>query len=189
VLEDLQAVRLATVEFGRRLDAVAMNGWDAPSPCVEWTVRDVCDHVVGGNRFAVLVLSGMDWRSALETVQGSDFSGDPRAAFAESGERQIAAFEAQGVLGRTVSHPAGSMLGRDFARHRVLDLVVHGWDVARGSGGDERIELELAEVALRVLSGDGAEVEGGFFGAGPSGTVGPQAPVQQRLLDLSGRRP
>jgi uncharacterized protein (TIGR03086 family) len=126
----------------------------------------------------------------LETVQGSDFSGDPRVAFAETGERQIAAFEAPGALGWTVSHPAGPMSGRDFARYRVLDLVVHGWDVARGGGGDEGIEQELAEAALRVLSGGGAAAaEGGFFGAGPSGAVGPQAPVQQRLLDLSGRRP
>ena len=188
-MDDLQALRFATLEFSRRLDTVGPDGWPAPSPCAEWTVRDVCDHLVGGNRFAVMVLSGADWRSALETVRGSDFSGDPKAAFAESAERQIAAFEAPGALDRTLSHPAGPMSGRDFVGYRVLDLVVHSWDVARGSGGDEWIEQDLAERAFGVLSGDGAAAEGGFFGPGPSGTVGPQAPVQQRLLDLSGRRP
>lgn len=95
-----------------------------------------------------------------------------------------------GALARVVSHPVGPMSGRDFARHRVLDLVVHGWDVARSCGGEEGIDPELAEVALQVLSEAGpAAGGGGAFGTGPSGVVGPEASVQLRLLDLAGRRP
>lgn len=153
-------------------------------------MKDVCDHLVGGNRFAVLVVSGMDWRAALTTVQCGDFSGDPRATFGGTGAQQIAAFEAAGVLARTVSHPVGPMSGRDFARHRVLDLVVHGWDVARASGGDETIDPALAEVALQALCEAGpAAGGGGAFGVGPSGAGGPEAAIHLRLLDLSGRRP
>jgi uncharacterized protein (TIGR03086 family) len=191
VVDVVEALRLATSEFGRRLAEVAPDGWDAPSPCTEWTVKDLCDHLVGGNRFAVLVVSGVDWREALTTVQGGDFSGEPQVSFDSTGAGQIAVFEADGALARTVSHPNGPMSGQDLARHRVLDLVVHGWDVARASSGDERIDPELAEIALQVLSATGPAPsrDAGFFGVGPSGAVGPETPIQLRLLDLSGRRP
>lgn len=190
-MDVVEALKFATREFGRRLAEVAPDGWDAPSPCAEWTVKDVCDHLVGGNRFTVLLVSGADWREALTTVQGSDFSGDPRATFDGTGAQQIAAFETDGALARTSSHPTGPMSGRDLARHRVLDLVVHGWDVARAGGGDETMDPGLAEIALQVLSeaGPAEEGSGGFFGVGPSGAVGPEASLQLRLLDLSGRRP
>ena len=193
-MDVVEALKLATSEFERRLAQVASEGWDSPSPCAEWTVRDVCDHLVGGNRFAVLVISGADWRAALTTVQDGDFAGDPRATFGDTGAQQIAAFQVAGALARVVSHPAGPMSGRDFARHRVLDLVVHGWDVARSSGGDERIDPELAEVALQVLSEAGPQQVAEVHSAAdrrcgrPRGVRAAAAPGPRRAPSLIFRR-
>jgi uncharacterized protein (TIGR03086 family) len=189
-MDELAALRLATDEFARRLAQVPPDGWDVPTPCPDWPVLDLCDHLVGGNRFTVLLLGGTAWTTALREVRDGDFTGDPVDRFQRSGEQQLAAFAAGDALARTVGHPAGPMTGREFAGRRILDLVVHAWDVARAVGGDERLDQDLAEIALGVLEGDAdAAAPGGAFGAGPSGTVGDRSPAHLRLLDMSGRRP
>jgi uncharacterized protein (TIGR03083 family) len=33
--------------FGARLEGMATTGWSAPTPCSEWTVRDLLAHVIG----------------------------------------------------------------------------------------------------------------------------------------------
>ena len=78
-MDELAALRLATDEFARRLAQVPPDGWGAPTPCPDWSVRDLCDHLVGGNRFTVLVLGGAEWRTAVREVRDGDFTGDPAA--------------------------------------------------------------------------------------------------------------
>ncbi len=45
-----------------RLEAVPDDCWDAPTPCREWSVRDLVNHVVGEDRWTVPLLGGADDR-------------------------------------------------------------------------------------------------------------------------------
>ena len=83
-VEALAALTLATAEFERRLAVVTPSRWQAPTPCEEWTVRDIADHITGGNRFAVLILGGASVDDAMRQVRSGNFSDDPMTAFHDS---------------------------------------------------------------------------------------------------------
>ncbi len=73
---------------------------------------------------------------------------------------------------------------------RVADALLHAWDLARAIGADEQLPAGLVAEVWAAMSPMAALIGGsGFFGSGPSGQVGEDAPLQLRLLDLSGRRP
>jgi len=90
-----------------------------------------------------------------------------------------------------VHHPtAGDIPAEVFLGFRTTDNLLHAWDLARAIGGDETLDphvVAVAWAALEPMTPIIATV--GAFGTGPSGTVDAAAPLQTRLLDLSGRRP
>ena len=55
-VDTLNALDAATDEFGRRLAAVGDDAWLLPTPCTGCGVHYLAAHVIGGNRFAALVL-------------------------------------------------------------------------------------------------------------------------------------
>ncbi len=59
VLPDLlSALDAATDQFRRHVSVVGKDQWAAATPCTGWDVHYLVAHVVGGNRFAALVLAG-----------------------------------------------------------------------------------------------------------------------------------
>ena len=118
--------------------------------CSGWTVKEVADHIVGGNRFAVALLGGASTEDAMAAARTGSFEGDPMERFDETAAAQLAAFEAEGALDRIVHHPAGDMSGSAFVGFRSGDLLLHGWDIARSTGGDETLPGELAQAIHAV---------------------------------------
>jgi uncharacterized protein (TIGR03083 family) len=70
-MDALTALTRATAEFERRLAVVPAGRWHDPTPCEAWTVRDIADHITGGNRFAVLILGGAITPQAISPDIGS----------------------------------------------------------------------------------------------------------------------
>ena len=158
--------------------------------CEGWSIRDLVDHVLGGNRFAVSLLAGRSADEAFIDALEPGFDGDPVALHRVSATAQHDAFAAAGALDRVVHHPVGEIDGRQFLGFRLGDLVLHGWDLARSTGGDDSLDEELLpavwEAYQPILGGADARRA---FGVGPSGTVPKDAPLRLRLLDMTGRRP
>jgi uncharacterized protein (TIGR03086 family) len=80
--------------------------------------------------------------------------------------------------------PAAQLLG-----FRVADYTLHTWDLARAIGADEQLDDDLVQELWQVMAPMTPVLgESGQFGTGPSTDLDPDAPLQTRLLDLSGRR-
>lgn len=185
-----EVLNRAGLEFERRLRAVAPGQWDAPTPCEGWSVRDLVDHVVGGNRLAQVLMRGASAEEAVALVRDTRTRGDALGDFAASRDEQVAAFREPGALDRTVHHPIGDIPSAQLLQFRVADLTLHAWDLARAIGADERLDEPLVRWLWDRLSPLAPFIGRlGAFGSGPSGQVDEHAPVQQRLLDLTGRRP
>jgi uncharacterized protein (TIGR03086 family) len=186
----LQALDAAAAEYDSRLIGVRPDQWGLPTPCEKWTVKDLADHIVGGNRFSPPLLAGGSAAEAVGIARSGDFSGDPVEIYRQSAVAQRAAFAAPDALAVRVHHPLGQVSGKRFAGMRTFDLLVHAWDLARATGGDEQLPADLVAGVLALMQPVAAGLAGsGAFGQGASGTLPDDAPAQHRLLDLAGRRP
>src|SRR5215213_435876 len=106
-LMDLNTLYHRTVEaWAERVNAVGPDRWDAPTPCADWTVRDLVNHLVGGNLLFAGVLGGEPTPSLEELGrgQGVDRLGDdPVAAFRVAADTLLAAFRQPGALEQVVT--------------------------------------------------------------------------------------
>jgi uncharacterized protein (TIGR03086 family) len=175
--------------YESRLASVTEDQWLMPSVCEGWTVKDVADHVLGGNRFAVGMLAGLDAASAFQGAFAGGFVDDPLFSFQLSAREQLEAFTVPDALAVIVHHPDGDIGALQFLGFRVGDLVLHGWDLARSVGGDDSLDDDLAQAVWDVYHPMLTGSHGGAgFGAGSTGLVSTDATLAVRLLDLTGRR-
>ncbi len=182
----------ALEDAGGLVAAVAPDQWDRPTPCTDWTVRQLVNHLVGGNRIFARVLRGeqLPPPEELHRAAGQDHLGDdPAAAFRASADEMLAAFEGPEVLQQTHTVPAGTMPGAAVVHLRIVETLVHGWDLARAIGRpapfpDAMVEPELA--ASRELLGRLPEGRRPFA---PPQPVADDAPAIDRLAALLGRTP
>jgi uncharacterized protein (TIGR03086 family) len=153
---------------------------DLPTPCAEWTARELVGHLVDNNR------------GLLRRVGGEvpERTGDPRVDYRASAEALVRAFADDAALAVRVPMPAA---GRDVSGRTALtvhfsDVLVHGWDLARAVGDDHAFDPELASAAAEIVGRfpDGVWAEGGAVFA-PRRAVAPDADPSLRLLGLTGR--
>jgi uncharacterized protein (TIGR03086 family) len=185
-LDPLDALDRATGEFRRHLSVVDDDDWAAATPCADWDVCDLVVHVVGGNRFASMVLSGRTASEAMEAVMSAPQLGaTPLEDFEESASLMRRGFRRPGALEVRVSHPLGEIVGGRFLGLRVFDVTVHAWDLGTAIGNDVVLEEDLVESVLETARYEGS---GQGFGMEPCGDIGPDSSALEQLLDLSGRR-
>jgi uncharacterized protein (TIGR03086 family) len=169
--------------FEAKVAAVPPDGWSNPSPCTEWTARDVVGHVID--------VHGMMLRP-LETAlsERPSVADDPLAAFQSAradleqvlDDPELADREYDGMFGRT--SVAGTV-----DQFMAFDLVVHGWDLARATGQDESIDPAEVERILGFVERMGTSTLRDNGVTGPEVTVPADAPAQDRMLGLLGRDP
>lgn len=127
--------------------AITPRQLDLPTPCTEWSVRTLLDHVVGGNLVFEAWLMG-----AEPPDQDADHLGDaPLEAFRQSVDRLETAFRTEGVLEREFTTPMGTLSGSTVVTMRFVDLLVHTWDLARATGQSTALDAELCHSGLRIL--------------------------------------
>ena len=177
-----QRYRRLRDSFASKVAAVPVERWDNRSPCEDWTALDVVRHVVETQgRFEEL------FGRTLEP--GPDVDEDPHGAFLAATDQVQARLEdpvtakaeREGHFGRTTFEEA-------IDRFQCLDLIVHGWDLARAAGLDEHIDpadVEWARTTAHGL-GDAMRSPGTF---GPPIDAEPDASDQDKLLAFLGRQP
>lgn len=184
----MQLIDAASAEFERVVRRLPGDAWSRPTPA-EVTVRELVEHVVVGNRFTALLLSGTTRDEARARLTGDQLGDDAVAAVAESAARQAEAFAAA-PPDQVVPHPNGDLPASAFLRLRLVDLVVHAWDLLRAAGLDETLDPAVVEGLWAQVEPHLREMLAfGAYGDGPSGTVPPAATDQAWLLDAFGRRP
>lgn len=189
-MDNVTALPIAATRFETIAALVTDADLDRTTPCDGWTVRELLDHVIGGNMMAAALLGGASREDAVAILGAAVAGDDPLAAVQDSIRAQAAAFDAPDSLEIIVHHPAMDMPGAQLIGFRVGDLLVHSWDLARAIGADETLDPEVvAVVATNIEPMRPFIGQVGMFGEGPSGTLDDSADAQTQLLDLMGRRP
>ena len=177
-------------QLGRAFDVVAglisnirADQWSAPTPCPDWTVRQVVNHLIGMNRVFAALLAGQPPppRPAADHVED-----DPVRAFRDSAAALLAAFSRPGVLERAYRGPLGTATGADRLQIRLYDLLAHGWDLAQATGQPAGLPDDLAEQSLAFVRIQLTEqARPGRFG--PAQIATEQASAIERLVAFLGR--
>jgi uncharacterized protein (TIGR03086 family) len=187
-MDAFETLDRSRVEFRRVLAGVGGEQWGLGTPCEEWDVRELVNHVLGGNRRYEMLLHGAAAADLLATRSQDHIGSDALASFDTTAAEVMAAFEEPDAIERTVHHPAGDRSGLDLLWLRVAEWTIHGWDLARAIGGDERLDPELVDTLLARLTEHGTGLESGGYYA-DAGTTDVKASPQTRLVVLAGRQP
>ncbi len=183
-MDPISAFAAACDEATAVLAKVAPDQWSIQSPCAEWDVRGVANHMTGG---ALMVAAGVTG-SEFEHVE--DYVGsDPAASFKAAAEAAVSAFRADpSVLGRPVKMPFGEMPGAAIAGLFANDELTHAWDVAKATGQSTDLNPMLAEGCLAsakaMVTADFRKP--GFFDAEVAAPEG--ASAADRLAAFLGRQ-
>lgn len=184
----LTAHRKALEEFDRRVRLIQPAQWRSATPCTEWTVRDLLNHLVGEQRWAPSLLAGATIADVGDRFDGDQLGADPLAAWTEASGAARAAWEEPGATERQVHLSRGPAPAEDYGWEMAGDLAVHAWDLAHGIGADPALDPELAEVLYeRWKAVVPLWVDAGIFA--PPVPVPAGADPQIRLIALTGRRP
>jgi uncharacterized protein (TIGR03086 family) len=185
-LDGLKVLGRADAAFEQRLRRVGADDWPRPTPCSEWDVHALVNHVIGGNRRYVMLLRGASAESVDRTRTDDHLGADPVLAFTTNARELATAFHEGGALARIAHHPVGDRTGAQLLAMRVLDVTVHTWDLASALVVDDTLDPEAVEFALAHAQVIEAGREHGSFAIPtdpPPITTSPQA----RLLHLAGR--
>jgi uncharacterized protein (TIGR03086 family) len=177
----------AVGEFDRRVRAVRADQWRNLTPCTEWDVRALVNHVVAEQLWAPLLLEGATVEDIGDRFDGDQLGEDPVVAWAGAAAAAREAFAAPGALRRSVELSSGRRPAEGYCQEMTLDLIVHAWDLARGIQADEWLDEELVGDVLAFIEPQVEQLAGtGLFA--PPVAVGDDADAQTRLLALLGRR-
>jgi uncharacterized protein (TIGR03086 family) len=186
--EPIELLLVANEEFARRLRLVGPDDWRRPTPCTEWDVRALVNHVVGGNVRYQLLLSGAATEQVEATRTVDHLGDDALASFVGTADVVVACFREDGALERVVHHATGDRTGRELLSMRILDAAIHGWDLARAIGADEGLDEDVVAFLLAYTAGLDLGPRQRAFGLADADGPRNAAP-QDRLLHRLGRHP
>ncbi|KNB53952.1 TIGR03086 family metal-binding protein [Streptomyces caatingaensis] len=173
--------------FGERVHAVRPRQWDGPTPCTEWTVRDLVNHLTAEQLWVPRLLDGESIEDVGRELEGDVLGDDPAGAWDAAAAGAAEAFARRGALGRTVKLSYGETGADAYCAEMTADAVVHTWDLSRAIGAPEEMPDELVAAAQRVFGAYGDDMS-------PTGLFGAPVPVPEvadawtTLLARLGRR-
>ncbi len=156
-----------------------------PTPCPELDVGKLASHLIGGLTGFADVAEGKDLQFAADPDLTNH---DTRRAFRAAVDRMLQSFDGP-ALEQTYTMPWGESTGRQLVGFELIEVLTHGWDLARALRIDSTMPEDLAAVALessRLWVDDSTRVPTLF---GPEVPVPPSAPVTDRLAGFLGRDP
>ncbi len=174
--------------FGVVLERLGDDAWGRPTPCSQWSVRDVVNHVVAEHLWAPHLLRGEGLDQVGDRYDGNVLGDSPAAARRAWQMAMLGSLQAWAQV-EDVEQPVASSGGQhtagEYAHQMLVDLTVHAWDVAQGGGVSVPVLTDAVGVAFayekpRVAEGQTA----GIFA--PSTRPRSDHPMDQ-LVALLGR--
>jgi uncharacterized protein (TIGR03086 family) len=191
-MESYAAFEQAVASTAEIVKGVRADQMAASTPCMEWDVRTLLNHVLGTLWLSEALFTDAAPRHPMAPggVPVTDLAGDdPAAAYAEASAAALAAAGTGDTLVRLHVTPLGDMPGPALAGFTTLDILVHGWDLAQATGQPAALADPLAGHVLAFAHQALAEEEHRAGRIGPAVAVPADAPVTDRLAGFLGRQP
>lgn len=156
------------------------------TPCADWSVRDLLNHLIG--QYEMVAAAG----TGGAPPRDEDYtSGDYVAAYRSASAQAREAFATPGAMEKKFAMPWGETPGQALLGLVLADTMVHGWDLAQGTGQEIAIPDEVAGAVYEMTSGMMEPI--GSFPRGtsfaPPVEVPNDAPARDKMLAYLGRQP
>lgn len=203
----IEQLRQALTIPARLIAGIRADQWGRPTPCEHWTVRDLVAHLIEGHDLIAARLGGPSIPEPRTTRSRHAADADEalHSGYRDASETLLAALAHADALHRLVTVPLGQpapapmsagpdltvtigpVSGAVVLHLRIVECLVHGWDLARATGQRSEFPEDLTEQALGFIVGRlimHPEARAVF---GPSRTAGAYAPAIDRLAACLGR--
>jgi uncharacterized protein (TIGR03086 family) len=185
---NLHAEMAAAAAEAARVMAAAPDALDAVTPCPDWDLRTLLNHTILWTSYSAERRahgeSVADELMSRDFTAGPDYQADYAAQIGKAAQAwsDPKAWEGDiGVMGDAT--PAA-----DVAAMLIMEMVLHGWDVAQATGQEYVCDDAVAVVLLETVQAQG-EMFRKYQGFAGIVTVPDDAPVFDRALALAGRDP
>jgi uncharacterized protein (TIGR03086 family) len=184
-MDEATAFRRASESFVERARQIGEEQWSAATPCTEWNVRALVNHIAGEYLWVREMVAGKTIAEVGDRLDGYLLGNDPLRTLIDARGAALAAIDGPAALDTTVHLSFGDLPAREYVRQMALDSVIHSWDLSHGIGGDEALDPELVELCHSDLK-DSADAwrSAGVFG--PEKAPSDDS-TQAKLLALTGR--
>ena len=174
-------------EFDRRVAEVGADQWALDTPCTEWDVRTLVNHVAVEDLWVPPLLRGQTIEQVGDRFDGDQLADDPKAAWRAAHDDAVRAVGALPSAESTVHLSAGDFPASFYVTQLIFDHVVHAWDLATAIGADTRLDPELVEFSVdEFISQEESYRASGAIAERPAMPDG--ADAQTRLLAMFGRK-
>jgi uncharacterized protein (TIGR03086 family) len=174
-------------EFGRRVHAVGADQWTSPTPCTEWNVRALVNHVVGELRWIPPLLAEQTIAEVGHRLDGDLLGSDPATTWDDAAREALDAAREPGAGERTVHLSYGDTPAMEYLSELATDVIIHTWDLAHAIGRDEQLDPYLLHFAQRTLEPK-VELWRSAGALGAAVDVNADADAQTLFLAMVGRR-
>jgi uncharacterized protein (TIGR03086 family) len=184
----LETTYRRSVEFWKDTVDNVSGDWSAPTPCTDWDVRALVNHVVGEDRWTKPLVDGRTIAEVGDALDGDLLGEDPTSSAMAAADEALTAVAERLPAGGKVHLSYGEEGIEEYLSQLVADHLIHGWDLAAATGQARDLDPELvSEVAAWFRNREDIYRSGGAIAARPESvaTGNPQAD----LLIAFGRNP
>ncbi|HEX4175709.1 MAG TPA: TIGR03086 family metal-binding protein [Acidimicrobiales bacterium] len=186
-MDPIDALELSWKQGAELVAGLRPDELTLPTPCAGWDVRRLLNHTLG----EVVMMTRVNAGQPGGTDDQGDLVGGGLSLVTlwdELGRDNVTSWRDGGLEGDRAyfygTFPAGAAVVMNLG-----EVLVHSWDLARATGRAYDLDPELAEVVYELYRAVPLEDKRANGVFGPEVTVPTDAPVADRLLALSGRRP
>ncbi len=160
---DVQQIYLRSVDyFTERVGTVKDDLWGDPTPCADWDVRALVNHITYEDLWTVPLMRGSTIEEVGDRFEGDVVGADPVNASRTAAGDAVAAVNDELPKGGTVHLSFGETPKDEYVMQLAADHLIHGWDLAVAIGGDTSMDDDIVAAMAEWFDAN----EAGYRGAG-----------------------
>ena len=158
------------------------------TPCAKWDVKELLNHLILWTAYSFERRARSEQVGPELTERDFAAEADYAAAYRAQLDRALAAWAPAQVWESEIDTGGGKTPAPQVAEMILMEMVLHGWDLATATGQAYEISDEVAATVAKAVAAS-AEMYRQYDGFAAEVPVGPDATALQKALAESGRQP
>ncbi len=183
-----QEMAAAAAEAATVVNGVPEGTLDGPTPCHDWDLRTLLNHTILWTSYSAERRAHGE--SVAEDLMTKDFTAEPgfRGDYARQIGRAVKAWANPQAWEGEIGVMGDATRAADVGAMLIMEMVLHGWDVARATGQEYACDEAVAAAVLATVEQQ-AELFRKYQGFADALEAPRDATPFDRALRLSGRDP